>query len=63
MHQFLLDDRIVTTVSLTSPSNAANRPLGATQLYTQRKQENPGYTTFDYRVEQYRKVLTPKTEE
>jgi len=63
MHQFLLDDRIVTTVSLTSPSNAANRSIGATQLYKQRRQETPAYTTFDYRVEQYRKVFTPKAEE
>lgn len=62
-HQFLLDDRIVTTVSLTSPSNAANRSIGATQLYKKRKQENPDYTTFDYRVEQYREVFAPKTEE
>lgn len=59
MHHFLLGRRLLTTVSLTSPSNAANRSIGATTLYKKRKEENPAYTTFDFRVEQYQKVLRP----
>ena len=57
VHQFLLECRLLTTVSLTSPSNAANRSIGAAALYKRRKEKNPAYTTFDFRVEQYRKVL------
>jgi G:T/U-mismatch repair DNA glycosylase len=56
-HRFLIDGRIITTVSLISPSNAANRAIGATSLYKRRRQENPSYTTLDYRVEQYRAVF------
>lgn len=57
VHQFFLENRTITTVSLTSPSNAANRSIGATPLYKKRKKENPAYTTFDYRVEQYKKIF------
>lgn len=56
-HQFYFLNRTITTVSLTSPSNAANRSIGATPLYKKRKNDNPAYTTFDFRVEQYRKVF------
>ena len=56
-HQFNFEDRTIRTISLTSPSNAANRSIGATQLYKQRKQQNPDYTTLDFRVEQYRTVF------
>ncbi|MFW2368399.1 MAG: hypothetical protein ACN4GW_18440 [Desulforhopalus sp.] len=58
VHQFFLQNRRITTVSLTSPSNAANRSIGATPLYKKRKNESPSYTTFDFRIEQYRRVLT-----
>ena len=58
IHQFFYAGRMITTVSLTSPSKAANRSIGATPLYKNRKRKNPAYTTFDYRVEQYRKVFT-----
>ena len=57
IHQFTLQNRIITTISLTSPSNAANRAIGSTSLYKKRKKENPAFTTFDFRVEQYRKVF------
>ena len=57
IHQFILDNRIYTTISITSPSNAANRAIGSRAHYKKRKKENPAYTPFDFRVEQYRKVF------
>ncbi|MGB3211214.1 MAG: hypothetical protein WBB19_10960 [Desulforhopalus sp.] len=57
VHQFSLQGRVYTTVSLTSPSNAANRAIGSSALYKRRKQEDPSYTTFDFRVEQYKKIF------
>lgn len=57
VHRFSLDGREITTISLTSPSNAANRAIGSSIRYKQRKHENPAYTTFDFRVEQYCKVF------
>lgn len=58
-HTFFYGQRNLTTVSLTSPSNAANRAIGSTTHYKERKAANPGYTTFDFRVEQYRQVFRP----
>ncbi len=58
VHRFILANRIHTTISLTSPSNAANRAIGSSALYKKRKKENPAYTPFDFRVEQYRKIFT-----
>lgn len=57
LHSFTFDRRVIQTVSLTSPSNAANRAIGSTDLYKRRKIENPLYTTFEYRIEQYRKIF------
>ncbi len=57
VHQFILSGKVYTTISLTSPSNAANRAVGSSPLYKKSKEENPGYTTFEFRVEQYRKVF------
>ena len=57
VHTFTLFDRVYTTISLTSPSNAANRAIGSNGLYKKRKKANPSYTTFDFRVEQYRNVF------
>ena len=62
VHQFELDDpsntkltkRVIQTVSLTSPSGAANRAIGSIPLYRQLKQQNPEFTTFDFRVLQYK---------
>ncbi|GAB6193877.1 uracil-DNA glycosylase family protein [Desulfocastanea catecholica] len=56
-HQFTLCRRTYTTVSLTSPSNAANRAIGSSALYKRRKRTQPSYTTFDFRVDQYRQVF------
>ncbi|MEM9078005.1 MAG: uracil-DNA glycosylase family protein [Bacteroidota bacterium] len=56
VHQFKLpkNARVVQTVSFTAPSGAANRAIGSVQAYKDRKSKNPEYTTFDFRVEQYR---------
>jgi len=48
------DERIVKTVSLTAPSGSANRAIGSMKQYQTIKDKNPEYTTFDFRVEQYR---------
>ncbi len=56
-HQFEYDNRVIQTISLTSPSNAANRSIGANAYYKKMKKENPNYTTFDFRLEQYKKVF------
>ncbi|GAB1307674.1 hypothetical protein KH5_03570 [Urechidicola sp. KH5] len=54
LHQVRLENNlIVKTVSLTSPSGSANRAIGSNPLYKKRKLENPKYTTFDFRVDQY----------
>ena len=57
VHKFLLSGKVHTTISLTSPSNAANRAIGSSLLFKKRKKENPAYSTFDFRVEQYSKVF------
>lgn len=54
IHQFKMDKRMITTVSLTAPSGSANRAVGSMQLYQQLKGKNPEFTTFDFRVMQYR---------
>lgn len=56
-HRFVFDGRDVVSYSLTSPSNAANRAIGATILYKERRLENTAYTTFSYRLEQYGRVF------
>lgn len=59
IHEFHLPDvsaspRRIKTISLTAPSGSANRAIGAMPEYKRRKQDDPSYTTFDFRVEQYR---------
>ncbi len=54
IHQFAIKDRIIKTVSLTAPSGAANRAVGSMALYKSMKNKNPDFTTFDFRVLQYR---------
>lgn len=54
IHQFELDGRIIKTVSLTSASGAANMSIGSDPKYKKRKKQNPKYSTFDYRVDQYK---------
>ena len=53
IHQFNLDNRVITTVSLTAPSGAANRAVGAMAYYKYLKQKNPKMNTLDFRVLQY----------
>ena len=57
VHEFIYDNRVIKTISLTSPSNAANRSIGANAYYKEQKKANPNYSTFDFRVEQYKKVF------
>lgn len=45
--------RIIKTVSLTSPSGSANRSIGSNPYYKTMKSKNSKYTTFDFRLEQY----------
>ncbi len=60
IHQFTFDQRILKTVSLTAPSGAANRAVGSMELYKKMKDENPTFTTFDFRVLQYENFLKEK---
>lgn len=57
IHKVEIDNRRVKTVSLTAPSGAANRAIGSLQLYKDLKSENPSFTTFDFRVMQYREFF------
>ena len=56
-HQFEYASKVYVTHSLTAPSGAANRSIGSSQAYKAAKLENPKYTTFDFRVEQYGRVF------
>ena len=49
-----IPDRIIRTISLTAPSGSANRAIGSMKEYQEIKNNMPEYTTFDFRVEQYR---------
>lgn len=49
--------RAIKTVSLTSASGSANRAIGSMPLYQQLKTKNPNFTTFDFRVMQYREFF------
>ncbi len=53
----LANERIVKTVSLTSASGSANRAIGSMPLYQQLKDSDPSFTTFDFRVLQYREFF------
>lgn len=55
VHEFIFDDRTIRTISLISPSSAANRSIGADSYYKSQKKQNKNYTTLDFRIEQYRK--------
>lgn len=57
LHAISLDGRVVTTVSLTSPSNAANKAIGSNPRFKEERRRNPAYSTFDFRVDQYREVF------
>ena len=49
--------RTIKTVSLTSASGSANRAIGSMPLYKQLKAKNSKFSTFDFRVMQYREFL------
>lgn len=53
----LNNSRIIKTVSLTSPSGAANISIGSNPLYKQLKARNQEFNTTDFRVLQYREYL------
>jgi hypoxanthine-DNA glycosylase len=57
INKFTFDNRSFTTISLTSPSNSANKSIGSNNHYKQKKEKDDKYTTFDFRVEQYKKVF------
>jgi len=58
IHEFIIEDRTIRTISLISPSSAANRSIGGDPYYKLQKTQNPNYTTFDFRIEQYRKHIS-----
>ncbi|MEA3289947.1 MAG: uracil-DNA glycosylase family protein [Campylobacterota bacterium] len=57
IHMFHFKGRDIKTISLTSPSNAANRSIGANKLYKEKKLKDNSYTTFNFRMEQYKLVF------
>ena len=57
VHEFTLSGKLkrtIRTVSLTAPSGSANRAIGSFVTYKKTKALNPGYTTLQFRVDQYR---------
>lgn len=54
VHQFVLDGRLINTVSLTAPSGSANRAIGAIESYKYMKQKDPEFNTIDFRILQYK---------
>ncbi|WP_417935076.1 uracil-DNA glycosylase family protein [Flagellimonas eckloniae] len=57
IHKIQINNRTVQTVSLTAPSGAANRAIGSLQTYKDLKNKNPKFSTFDFRVLQYREFF------
>ncbi|MDX1545262.1 MAG: uracil-DNA glycosylase family protein [Christiangramia sp.] len=57
IHQFVLDGRLIKTVSLIAPSGAANIAVGSSQLYKDLKKKNPEFNTIDFRVLQYKEFF------
>lgn len=58
VHEFILENRKIQTVSLTAPSGAANRAVGGKLLYKKMKSEDPNFSTIDYRVLEYKPFYT-----
>ncbi|RDK82961.1 uracil-DNA glycosylase family protein [Marinirhabdus gelatinilytica] len=56
IHSFVLPEskRKIKTVTLTAPSGAANRAVGALPAYKEMKQKNPKLNTIDFRILQYK---------
>jgi len=57
IHEFIVDDRTIKTISLISPSNAANRSIGGHPAYKERKLKNKKYSTLDFRIHQYKQYF------
>ncbi len=57
IHQFVLEGRLIKTVSLIAPSGAANIAVGSSQLYKDLKKKNPEFNTIDFRVLQYKEFF------
>lgn len=57
IHQLKLDNRTIKTVSLISPSNAANRSIGANPTYKELKEKDNSFTTLEYRLMQYKRFF------
>ncbi|MBT8278306.1 MAG: uracil-DNA glycosylase family protein [Bacteroidia bacterium] len=57
IHEFEVDKRPVKTISLISSSGAANLSIGSNQEYKRIKAKDKAFTTFDFRVLQYRQFL------
>jgi len=57
IHKFKFNKRTIKTISLSSPSNAANRSIGANEIFKKNKKLDKNYTTFDFRVSQYKDVF------
>lgn len=57
IHQFIVDGRLIKTVSLIAPSGAANIAVGSSQLYKDMKKKNPEFNTLDFRVLQYKEFF------
>ncbi|MEE2771050.1 MAG: uracil-DNA glycosylase family protein, partial [Bacteroidota bacterium] len=45
IHQFVLDGRLINTVSLIAPSGTANIAVGSSALYKQMKKKDPNFNT------------------
>ena len=57
INRFSIEGRYIQTVSLTSSSGAANISIGSNPDFKRRKNEDPEYTPFDFRIEQYKEFL------
>ncbi|QKF74109.1 Mug-like uracil-DNA glycosylase [Aliarcobacter faecis] len=58
VHKFIFENRTIITISLTSPSNAANRFIGSNILYKEEKKRNIDFTHFDFRLNEYKRALS-----
>lgn len=54
IHEFFINGKSIKTVSLISPSSAANRSIGSYPDYKLKKSLNTEYSTLDFRIEQYK---------
>ena len=55
IHEFSIEGRKIKTVSLISPSSAANRSIGSYPDYKLKKSLDTKYSTLNFRIEQYKK--------